>query len=106
MTRDEYEHNIFGSMLRSDAATSNDESADTVENDEQSVPLAETTSMLSDECICRHRRTGLMSCDSSRHRSRHCYCYHCSKDTPDPWWTNRQASQPHEEAAASARNVN
>jgi hypothetical protein len=94
MTRDEYEHTIFGNMLGSDTVMSNDESADTVENDEQSVPLAETTSMLSDDCICHYRHTytayqvmmlgtlassDSISCGHARHHSRHCRCNRCSE---------------------------
>jgi hypothetical protein len=40
MTRDELEHNIFGSVTESDAEASIDGSDDTVGNDERSVPLA------------------------------------------------------------------
>jgi hypothetical protein len=97
ITRADYELDIFGSTLGSDTVMSNDESTDTVKNDGEDAPLAETTSMLSDDCICYYRRT---PDDVGR-----CCCYRCSEDTPDPWWTYRWASQPHEETAADARGV-
>jgi hypothetical protein len=97
ITRAEYELDIFGSTLGSDTVMRNDESTDTVKNDGEDAPLAETTSMLSDDCICYYRRTP----DAVGR----CCCYRCSEDTPDPWWTYRWASQPHEETAADARGV-